>query len=81
MKRLVVVSLVLAMLTVGFAAFADPINVGGEFAAAAFSPINVGGPSVVAFAKVPPHAQAFGLHRNLDAVPMFSSSPINVGGE
>ena len=79
MKRIIVLSLVLAILAVGLTALADPINVGGSFTGTS-SPINVGGSNAVAFVKVPPHANAYGLRAQFDVTSTLLLSPINVGG-
>ena len=80
MKRLFVLGLVLAILAVGFTAFANPINVGGSFTTSTLSPINVGGSCATAFAQVPAHAEAYGLRAKLEVAPRVLLSPINVGG-
>ena len=80
MKRLIVVSLILAITAIGLTAFANPMNVGGEMATAIITSIHGGGSD--ALAHVPSHANASGLREKQAAlVPMLLSSPMNVGGE
>ena len=85
MKRVFVLIAVLALLIAGtVSALADPIHVGGGSftASSTFSPIHVGGGSyATALAKVPAHANAYGLYeQGVDEPEMVLLSPIHVGG-
>ena len=70
MKRLFVLGLVLAILAVGFTAFADPIVVGGSFTTSSYESIRPG--------------NAYGILKHLDRwggeQVEQQSSPIVVGG-
>ena len=84
MKRLFVLIAVLALLITGtVSVLADPIHVGGgQFTTSVLSPIHVGGGQfITALAKVPAHANAYGLYeQGVDEPEMVLLSPIHVGG-
>ena len=70
MKRFITLGLVLAILAVGFTAFADPIVVGGSFTTSSYESIRPG--------------NAYGILKHLDRwggeQDELLSSPIVVGG-